>query len=107
MYIFLKSKQKKNDNLKIVYSLFKPLTFTINKKRAHECVLSFNGTPEGIRTPDLLVRSQTLYPAELPAHNSFYCPNIIPLQIEKVNSFFVICTRFIVFSKTHLLLMFS
>ena len=26
------------------------------------------GTPEGIRTPDLLVRSQTLYPAELPAH---------------------------------------
>ena len=23
------------------------------------------GTPEGIRTPDLLVRSQTLYPAEL------------------------------------------
>ena len=22
-------------------------------------------TPEGIRTPDLLVRSQTLYPAEL------------------------------------------
>ena len=26
------------------------------------------GTPEGIRTPDLLVRSQTLYPAELAAH---------------------------------------
>ena len=25
------------------------------------------GTPEGIRTPDLLVRSQTLYPTELPA----------------------------------------
>gem|GEM_PF-4574974 len=25
------------------------------------------GTPEKIRTPDLLVRSQTLYPAELPA----------------------------------------
>ena len=23
------------------------------------------GTPEGIRTPDLLVRSQTLYPTEL------------------------------------------
>ena len=27
------------------------------------------GTPEGIRTPDLLVRSQLLYPAELQAHN--------------------------------------
>ena len=26
------------------------------------------GTPEGTRTPDLLVRSQTLYPAELLAH---------------------------------------
>ena len=26
---------------------------------------SRNGTPEGIRTPDLLVRSQTLYPTEL------------------------------------------
>ena len=28
-----------------------------------------NGTPEGIRTPDLLVRSQTLYPAELWVQN--------------------------------------
>src|SRR5690348_13892832 len=27
-----------------------------------------NGTPERIRTSDLLVRSQTLYPAELRAH---------------------------------------
>ena len=27
--------------------------------------------PEGIRTPDLLVRSQTLYPAELQAHDLF------------------------------------
>ena len=26
------------------------------------------GTPEGTRTPDLLVRSQSLYPTELPAH---------------------------------------
>src|ERR1700730_6686461 len=29
-----------------------------------------NGAPGGIRTPDLLVRSQTLYPAELRAHSS-------------------------------------
>ena len=27
-----------------------------------------NGAPGGTRTPDLLVRSQTLYPAELRAH---------------------------------------
>lgn len=26
------------------------------------------GAPEGIRTPGLLIRSQTLYPAELQAH---------------------------------------
>ena len=29
------------------------------------------GAPEGTRTPDLLIRSQTLYPAELLAHNCF------------------------------------
>ena len=28
----------------------------------------FSGTPEGTRTPDLLIRSQSLYPTELPAH---------------------------------------
>ena len=28
----------------------------------------FFGAPEGTRTPDLLIRSQTLYPAELRAH---------------------------------------
>ena len=33
------------------------------------CAISrLSGAPEGIRTPDLLVRSQTLYPAELRAH---------------------------------------
>ena len=30
--------------------------------------LTFCGAPEGTRTPDLLIRSQTLYPAELRAH---------------------------------------
>ena len=30
---------------------------------------NLNGALEGIRTPDLLVRSQTLYPAELRAHD--------------------------------------
>ena len=29
------------------------------------------GALEGIRTPDLLVRSQTLYPAELRAHEAY------------------------------------
>ena len=30
------------------------------------------GAPEGTRTPDLLIRSQTLYPAELPTRNMMY-----------------------------------
>ena len=43
----------------------------------------YSGTPEGIRTPDLRIRSPLLYPAELQAHfakeNSnnmvcFFCP---------------------------------
>ena len=35
------------------------------KKKDTTYVVSFFGTAEGIRTPDLLVRSQSLYPAEL------------------------------------------
>ena len=35
---------------------------------ASDTTLATSGTAEGIRTPDLLVRSQTLYPAELLAH---------------------------------------
>ena len=31
-------------------------------------VAGFRGAPVGIRTLDLLIRSQTLYPAELRAH---------------------------------------
>ena len=34
----------------------------------------FSGTPEGTRTPDLLVRSQSLYPTELPAHGALKVP---------------------------------
>ena len=40
------------------------------------------GAPEGTRTPDLLVRSQSLYPAELLAHVSL---NIISQKKEFVN----------------------
>ena len=39
----------------------------INKKRSL-AIASDLGAPEGTRTPGLLIRSQTLYPAELPAH---------------------------------------
>ena len=35
-------------------------------------LLHLFGVPGGIRTPDLLVRSQSLYPAELQAHSQQY-----------------------------------
>ena len=37
-------------------------------KKHHITVMLSFGDPEGIRTPGLLIRSQTLYPAELLSH---------------------------------------
>ncbi len=47
------------------------------------------GGPGGIRTPDLLVRSQTLYPAELQSHVTavFNSKDIITKKIWIVNTF--------------------
>ena len=36
-----------------------------------------NGAPGEIRTPDLLIRSQSLYPAELRAHTEGFWRNLI------------------------------
>ena len=50
--------------------------------------LSF-GAPEETRTPDLLIRSQTLYPAELPAHMRFLNRKIyITILFRKKQDFF-------------------
>ena len=42
----------------------------IAKGRANRAALFKVGTPKGTRTPNLLVRSQMLYPIELWAHRS-------------------------------------
>lgn len=47
----------------------------------------FFGALEGTRTPDLLVRSQSLYPAELQAHLFFNSLVIIGSFWEKVKGF--------------------
>ena len=50
---------------------FAPFHIGVNGaiKKAHtKCVSFFCGDPVGIRTLDLLIRSQSLYPAELPSH---------------------------------------
>ena len=62
-------------------SLFKTLPQIKNKEERRSCDTLLYGTPEGIRTPDLLVRSQTLYPAELPAH--FLLPEYIITKNSK------------------------
>ena len=52
----------------------------------------FCGAPGGTRTPDLLVRSQTLYPAELLAHRLFsHSPIIIDDTKILVNPFLKVC----------------
>ena len=63
-------------------------------------MLSHSGSSrvrEKIRTPDLLIRSQTLYPAELRAHIIFVCLSylctsatklIIAQRFLSVNNFF-------------------
>ena len=54
---------------------------------------AFSGAMEGTRTPGLLIRSQSLYPAELQAHNryTFKCLNIIYATGVFVKYILVIC----------------
>ena len=48
----------------------------------------FTGTPKGTRTPDLLIRSQSLYPTELSAHNAPKRLDILSQTFKKSKSFF-------------------
>ncbi len=51
--------------------------------------ISVLGTPEGTRTPDLLIRSQSLYPTELLAHKRFHKRlYMIAQPFEKCKHFF-------------------
>ena len=58
---------RKADEKSATFSCSKP---DIKTKRVMNRTgfITLFGTREGIRTPDLLVRSQTLYPTELLAH---------------------------------------
>lgn len=59
------------------------------------------GVPEGIRTPDLLVRSQTLYPAELQAQTYLLhkLPNYNIIINIKRQAFFLSKSYFFYFYK--------
>ena len=56
------------------------------KERTPEGVRS--GTPEGTRTPDLLIRSQSLYPTELPAHVQSRLPAYNNMGLLKCQALF-------------------
>ena len=53
------------------WPIIQPARCEQNKKHLLSQMLF--GTAEGIRTPDLLVRSQTLYPTELQPHFEIFC----------------------------------
>ena len=62
------------------------------------------GTPKGTRTPDLLIRSQSLYPTELSAHVAFLKRlNTITRAREKVKHFFTFFEKFFCIDTAHFL----
>ena len=71
--------------------------FSRHKRKRSLTFVSDLGAPEETRTPDLLIRSQTLYPAELPALVHRVCRGtyiIIPSTSPNVKQFFkVFCKK--------------
>ena len=53
---------------KMLISMLPKKETNIKKVVANHVKFATTGTAEGIRTPDLLVRSQSLYPTELQPH---------------------------------------
>ena len=54
------------------------------------------GTPEGTRTPDLLIRSQSLYPTELLAHTHFsQMPEYSTTSLKKMQVLFSLFPTFL------------
>ena len=59
-------------------------------------IICFSGTPEGTRTPDLLVRSQSLYPTELPARTALSQRHTIIAQSgTKCKPFFIFFSQLV------------
>ena len=55
-----------------------------------------HGTPEGTRTPDLLIRSQSLYPTELLAHTHFsQMPEYSTTSLKKMQVLFSLFPTFL------------
>ena len=71
----LRTTSLKNNRLRLFFLTlraltgFESLSYIMRKVRHPYGYRTLSGAPQGTRTPDLLVRSQTLYPAELAAHS--------------------------------------
>ena len=75
---------------------FELMTSCVTGKRSNQLNYTHhNGTPKGIRTPDLLLRRQLLYPPELLAHvervmvieptRPAWKAGILPLNYTRIN----------------------
>src|SRR5699024_5960485 len=63
------------DNTDRAKTVQKPCSHGLQNKKAMKSFdfTAFSGAMEGTRTPGLLIRSQSLYPAELPTHTFRLC----------------------------------
>ncbi len=66
-----------------------PIQLDSKTKKTIRWMVFLFGVPEGIRTPDLLIRSQTLYPAELQAH--------LAVLLDSIDDYSVFCSKSQVF----------
>ena len=73
----------------IFQKYFSKIRKKVQKKSPESKILGlFCGTPEGTRTPDLLIRSQSLYPTELLAHISHRMLGYYSILASKMQVFF-------------------
>ena len=72
-----------------LFRLLKGIFCQKRKTAADNCNPQRFGAPRGTRTPDLLVRSQSLYPAELLAHSSFFLERSVIIAYPSI-----VCQQF-------------
>ncbi len=79
------------------------LSFCVKiRKAADQRSTAFLVRRKGTRTPDLLVRSQSLYPTELPAHTTLsQRPIILAQSVRKCKPFFFVFPREILLQLLH------
>ena len=70
------------------------LLMELGNKKCASLSSEAHGVPGGIRTPDLLVRSQSLYPAELQAHSQQIYFTTFEVKSQGAYTKSSICTKY-------------